>query len=36
MYSLLRGLFGSNKPAPSYEGFVDRCLREKGYEPVWK
>jgi outer membrane lipoprotein SlyB len=36
MYSLLRGLFGSNKPAPSYEGLVDRCLREKGYEPQWK
>jgi hypothetical protein len=24
----LRGLFGPNKPAPSYEGLVDRCLRE--------
>ena len=36
MYSLLRGLFGSDKPAPSYKGLVDRCLREKGYEPVWK
>jgi hypothetical protein len=36
MYSLLSGLFGSNKPAPSYEGLVDRCLREKGYEPQWK
>jgi outer membrane lipoprotein SlyB len=36
MYSLLRGHFGSNNPAPSYKGLVDRCLREKGYEPVWK
>ena len=36
MYSLLRGLFGSDPPAPSYRGLVDRCLREKGYEPVWK
>ena len=36
MYFLLRGLFGSDKPAPSYKGLVDRCLREKGYEPVWK
>lgn len=36
MYSLLRGLFGSDSPAPSYRGLVDRCLREKGYDPVWK
>jgi outer membrane lipoprotein SlyB len=36
MYSLLRGLFGSESPAPPYRGLVDRCLREKGYEPVWK
>ena len=36
MYSLLRGLFGSDSPAPSYRGLVDQCLREKGYEPVWK
>lgn len=36
MYSLLRGLFGSDSPAPSYRGLVDRCLRERGYEPVWK
>jgi outer membrane lipoprotein SlyB len=36
MYSLLRGVFGSDQPAPSHRGLVDRCLREKGYEPVWK
>jgi outer membrane lipoprotein SlyB len=36
MYSLLRGLFGSDRPAPAYRGLVDRCLREKGYEPAWK
>jgi outer membrane lipoprotein SlyB len=36
MYSLLRGLFGSNPPARSHRVLVDRCLREKGYEPVWK
>ena len=36
MYSLLRGLFGSERPAPAYRGLVDRCLREKGYEPGWK
>ena len=36
MYSLLRGLFGSDRPAPGYRGLVDRCLRERGYEPVWR
>jgi hypothetical protein len=35
MYSLVRGVFGSNKPAPYYRGLVERCLREKGYEPAW-
>jgi outer membrane lipoprotein SlyB len=36
-HALLRGLFASKPPDPSYRGFVDRCLREKGYEPVgWK
>jgi hypothetical protein len=33
----LRGLFASKPPDPAYRGFVDGCLREKGYEPVgWK
>jgi Glycine-zipper domain len=34
----LFGLFGSRKqPDPVYASFVDRCLREKGYEPIgWK
>jgi outer membrane lipoprotein SlyB len=36
MYSLLRGLFQSDPPASAYRGLVDRCLREKGYEPAWK
>ena len=37
MYSLLRGLFASNPTAPSHRGLVDRCLRDKGYDPVeWK
>jgi outer membrane lipoprotein SlyB len=36
MHALLRGLFTPRTPSPS-KGFVDRCLREKGYEPAgWK
>ena len=36
-HALLRGLFGSKPPDPSYRQLVDRCLREKGYEPAgWK
>ena len=33
---LLRGLFSSGGPDsnPTYRKFVDRCLREKGYEPI--
>jgi outer membrane lipoprotein SlyB len=32
-YGLLRG----SEPSPVHKGFVDRCLREKGYEPMgWK
>jgi hypothetical protein len=34
---LLRGLFGSRGPSRAHMNFVDRCLKEKGYEPVgWK
>jgi outer membrane lipoprotein SlyB len=37
MYSLLRGMFTSNPPAPPYRGLVDRCLRDKGYDPIeWR
>ena len=37
MSALLRGLFASPPPPPFYRGLVDRCLREKGYDPVgWK
>ncbi|HET6522513.1 MAG TPA: glycine zipper family protein [Geminicoccaceae bacterium] len=32
---LLRGLFGGGGgPSPAYRQFVDRCLAERGYEPV--
>jgi outer membrane lipoprotein SlyB len=33
----LQGLFGSREPDPVFRQFVERCLREKGYEPIgWK
>jgi hypothetical protein len=36
-HALLRGLFRSKPPDPFHRQFVDRCLREKGYEPTgWK
>lgn len=31
---LLRGLFSSPKPSQTYMRFVNRCLAERGYEPV--
>jgi outer membrane lipoprotein SlyB len=35
--ALTRGLFRSSEPDPVFRGFVDRCLREKGYEPIgWR
>ena len=34
---LLRGLFNAPEPNPLYKSFVEKCLREKGYEPMgWK
>ena len=33
----VRGLFSSREPDPVFRRFVERCLRDKGYEPVgWK
>ena len=33
----LQGIFRSPEPDPVFRQFVDRCLREKGYEPIgWK
>ena len=29
-----RSVFKSDGPDPVYKNFVDRCLREKGYEPM--
>ena len=35
--SMTRGLFDANEPDPVTKRFVERCLREKGYEPIgWK
>ncbi len=31
---LLRGLFKASEPSPVYKNFVNRCLRERGYEPI--
>ncbi len=31
---LLRGLFRRSQPSTAYKQFVNRCLRERGYEPV--
>jgi len=33
---LLRGIFtsGGAEASPAYRNFVNRCLREKGYEPI--
>lgn len=30
----LRGLFRRAPPSPAYKQFVQRCLKERGYEPV--
>ena len=32
--SSLFGLFGARGPSPTYRAFVERCLRERGYEPI--
>jgi outer membrane lipoprotein SlyB len=31
---LLRGLFRRTEPSPVQKNFVDRCLRERGYEVI--
>ena len=32
--SILSSVLGSKPPSPTYMRFVDRCLRERGYEPM--
>ena len=31
---LLSGLFRGSKPSPTHMNYVDRCLREKGYDVI--
>lgn len=31
---VMRSLFHRGEPSQAYRGFVDRCLRERGYDPV--
>ena len=31
---LIRGLFKASEPSPVYRNFVERCLRDRGYEPI--
>ncbi|HVP28743.1 MAG TPA: glycine zipper family protein [Myxococcota bacterium] len=34
---LLSGIFSSHEPDPVHKAFVERCLRDRGYEPIgWK
>jgi hypothetical protein len=32
--NFMRSLFRGDQPSPAYRNFVDRCLTERGYEPV--
>lgn len=37
LHSLFGGFFGREGPDPVEGSYVDRCLREKGYDPIgWK
>jgi len=31
---LFYGLFQASEPSPAYKNFVNKCLGEKGYEPI--
>lgn len=31
---LIHGLSGKRNPSPVYKNFVNRCLRDKGYDPI--
>jgi outer membrane lipoprotein SlyB len=37
IWGFFGGLFQAAEPSPVHKQFVERCLREKGYEPIgWK
>jgi hypothetical protein len=37
LHSVFGGFFGPTAPDPLVAGYTDRCLREKGYDPIgWK
>lgn len=31
---LVRGIYKASQPSPVYKAFVNRCLRDKDYEPI--
>ncbi len=31
---LFRGIINASQPSPVYKAFVNRCLKEKGYDPI--
>ena len=31
---LIRGASRASRPSPAFQDFVNRCLREKGYDPI--
>lgn len=31
---LIHGVTSKSEPSPTYKNFVNRCLREKGYDPI--
>jgi outer membrane lipoprotein SlyB len=31
---LVRGIYKASQPSPVYKAFVNKCLRDKGYEPL--
>lgn len=31
---LVRGVIKASQPSPTFKRFVERCLRERGYEPI--
>jgi outer membrane lipoprotein SlyB len=37
IHGLIHGLGGRHDPDPIYKNFVNRCLRERGYDPIgWR